>query len=312
MYDLLIIGGGPGGVAAGIYAARKKISSVLITEGFGGQSLISDDIQNWIGSPHLSGLDLANMLEEHLRAQEGIEIMLGDRAEKIEPLPAGEFRVSTRDGKTIESRYILLASGSHRKRLGVPGEKEFEGKGVAFCATCDAPLFRDKAVAVVGGGNAGLESVVDLMSYASKVYLLVRSEGPKGDAVTLEKIKADPKVEIIPLALTSEIKGDETGVIGLVYKHAKTGEEKTIALQGVFIEIGSLPNSEFVKELVSLNERGEVVVDHKTQQTSNPGIWAVGDVTDLPYRQNNISAGDGVKAILNIYERMVKEKAPES
>ncbi|MEK7608668.1 MAG: FAD-dependent oxidoreductase [Patescibacteria group bacterium] len=308
MYDLLIIGGGPGGVAAGIYAARKKIVSALITEGFGGQSLTSDDIQNWIGSSHVSGLELANMLEEHLRAQEGIEIIFGDRAEKIEPLPLGGFLIGTRDGKSIEAKYILLASGSHRKRLGVPGEKEFEGKGVAFCATCDAPLFKDKAVAVVGGGNSGLESVIDLMSYASKVYLLVRSEAPKGDPVTLEKLNADPKVEVLPLALTTEIKGGESGVTGLLYKNAKTGEEKEIAVQGVFVEVGSLPNSEFVKNIISLNERGEVLVDHKTQQTSNSSIWAVGDVTDLPYRQNNISAGDGVKAILNIYERMTKEK----
>lgn len=308
MYDLLIIGGGPGGVAAGVYAARKKISTVLVAESFGGQSLISDDIQNWIGTTHLSGLDLANMLEAHLRAQKGIEIIAEDRVEKVDRREGGGFRATTRAGKVIEARHILLASGSHRKRLGVPGENEFEGKGVAFCATCDAPLFANKDVAVVGGGNAGLEAVVDLMSYASKIYVLVRSEAPKGDAVTLEKINADPKVTILPLALTSEIIGENGLVSGLKYKDAKTGEEKRIAVQGVFVEIGSLPNSEFVKDLVKLNERGEIAVEHHTQRTSDPDIWAIGDVTDLPYRQNNISAGDGVKAILNIYEKLVKER----
>ena len=299
MYELLIVGGGPGGVAAGVYAARKKIKTILVTDSFGGQSLTSDDIQNWVGMKSVSGFDLAKMLEEHLRAQEDIEIADGDVVEKIERIPEG-FRATTKGGRTIEAKYVLLASGSRRKRLGVPGEAALEGRGVVFCSTCDAPLFRDKAVAVVGGGNAGLEAVVDLFPYASKIYLVVRSE-MKGDPITQEKVKTNPKTEIITNALPQEIVGD-TAVTGLRYKDSLSEEIKEISVQGVFVEIGSVPNSDFVKDLVQLNARGEVVVDHKTQKSSDPGIWAIGDVSDVLYKQNNISAGDAVKAVLNIYD----------
>src|SRR3989338_3251897 len=196
MYDLIIIGGGPAGVAAGIYAARKKIKTLLITESFGGQSLVSAEVRNWIGAKAVSGFDLGQMLEEHLRDQEDIEIVSDDLATIVEKLEKG-FRVTTRDGKKFETHYILIASGSRRRKIGVPGEKEFDGKGVVYCSTCDAPIFKNKTVAVVGGGNAGLEAVIDLFPYAKHVYILERNSALRGDAVTQEKIKASGKVNVI-------------------------------------------------------------------------------------------------------------------
>lgn len=304
MYDLIVIGGGPGGVAAGIYGARKKIKTLLITDSFGGQSLVSNDIQNWIGVKSVSGYELAKMLEGHLRAQEGIEIIDNDLVVGVEKVSAG-FRIKTRNGKTFETKYILIASGSRRRKLGITGEEQFEGKGVVYCSTCDAPLFKDKRVAVIGGGNAGLEAVLDLLPYASKIYLLEFLDKLKGDPLTQEKIGANPKVEIMTQASVQEILGSEF-VSALRYKDLKNDEVKEIKLDGVFVEIGSVPNSDFVKDLVELNKAGEIVVEHKTQAASCPGVWAVGDVTDVLYKQNNISVGDAVKAVLNIYEQINK------
>jgi alkyl hydroperoxide reductase subunit F len=305
MYDLIIIGGGPGGVAAGIYAARKKIKTALITDTFGGQSLVSNGIENWIGTKLISGFDLAKSLEDHLRAQVGIEIMEGDLVSAIAKRDDGTFLVTTKNGSTLETKYILLTSGSRRKRLGVLGEDQFDGKGVVFCTTCDAPLFGGKTVAVVGGGNSALEGVEDLLQYASKIYLFVRSEVLRGDPVTQEKVKSHPSVQIIWNSVIEEIKG-ETFVNGVKYKDVKSGESKELPLDGVFVEIGLVPNSDFVKDLVKLDDFGRVVVDHKTQQTSCPGIWAAGDVSDVLYDQNNISVGDSIKAVLNVYDKIKK------
>lgn len=304
MYDLIIVGGGPGGVAAGVYAARKKIKAVLVAESFGGQSLASADIQNWIGTKSVSGLELAQMLEEHLRDQKDIEIISPDLAEKADKLNGG-FRLFTKKGKVLETKTVFVAAGSRRRKLDVPGEKEFDGKGVSYCSTCDAPLFKGKITAVIGGGNAGLEAVVDLLAYSPKVYLLEFGDQLKGDAVTQEKIKSDPRVEIILRAKTSEILGDRF-VTGLKYEDLIGNQVKELKIEGVFVSIGSMPNSEFVKNLVDTNKYGEIIVDHKTQQTSQPGIWAAGDVSDVLYKQNNISAGDAVKAVLNIYDYLKK------
>ncbi|MDO8504922.1 MAG: FAD-dependent oxidoreductase [Candidatus Liptonbacteria bacterium] len=336
MYDLIIVGGGPAGVAAGVYAARKKIKALLVAESFGGQSLVSADIQNWIGTKSISGFDLGRALEEHLKAQEGIEILEGERVAKIMKAENG-LKLETNNGKTLEAKYVLLASGSRRRRLNVPGEDKYDGKGVVFCSTCDAPIFKGKTVAVVGGGNAGLEAVVDLFPYAAKIYLIVRSDAPKGDPVTLEKVLAhrnvdstpsassgqasspqvdsahstssgqagSPRVEIITNADTTEIFGEQF-VAGMKYKDRPSGEMKELKVEGVFVEIGAVPNSEIAKGLADINERGEIIVDHKTQRSSNPDVWAVGDVSDVLYKQNNISAGDAIKAVLNIYERLMK------
>ncbi len=329
MYDLIIIGGGPAGVAAGVYAARKKIKTLLIADNFGGQSLVSADVQNWIGTKSISGFDLAKNLEEHLRAQEGIEIIENDLVTGVD-LPVRDtqtgktaqgFNVKTQNGKTFETKYILITSGSKRKKLGVPGEKEFEGKGVVYCTTCDAPLFGGKTVAVVGGGNSALEGVEDLIPYASKIYLLVRTETLRGDPVTQEKVKNHPQVEILWNTVIEEIKGKDF-VSGVRIKNvssggsasggktglpAQAGETRELPLDGVFVEIGIMPNSDFVKDIVQLNALGEIVVDHKTQASSVPGIWAAGDASDVFYKQNNISAGDAVKAVLNIYDKLKKQ-----
>lgn len=305
MYDLIVIGGGPAGVAAGVYAARKKMKTALVTDSFGGQSLVSADIQNWIGDVSLTGLELAQKLERHLKAQEDIDVTDGDLVVRIEKSEGG-FRVATKQGKPLETKMVLMTLGSRRRRLGIPGEDKFEGKGVVFCSTCDAPIFKNKATAVVGGGNAGLEAVRDLLPYASKIYLMVRSDALKGDPITQDTVQQSPKVEIIYNAETQEILGDGF-VTGLKYKDKASDELKELKLDGVFVEIGSVPNSELVKNLVKLNEWGEIAVDHKTQRTSLPGIWAAGDVTDVLYKQNNVSVGDAVKAVLNIYDYLHKE-----
>jgi len=310
MYDLLIVGGGPGGVAAGIYAARKKIRMALITDDFGGQSKVSADVQNWIGTKSASGLELAKMWEEHLRAQEDIEIIHPDLAESVKKSKGG-FTVVTKGGKKLEAKTVLVTTGSSRKKLKVPGEKELDGKGVVYCSTCDAPLFKNKIVAVVGGGNAGLEAVLDSLPYASKIYLLEFSDKLKGDAVTQEKIKKEEKVEIIKMAKTTEILGDKF-VSGLRYEDRNSGKIEELKLEGVFVEIGAVPNVAFVKDLVKTDDFGQIVVDHKTQAASQEGIWAAGDATDVLYKQNNISAGDAIKAVLNIYDYLNKKQAGES
>ncbi|MBI2013531.1 MAG: FAD-dependent oxidoreductase [Candidatus Colwellbacteria bacterium] len=305
MYDLIIIGAGPGGVAAGIYAARKKIKVALIAESFGGQSLVSADVQNWIGTKSVSGYDFGKMLEEHLKAyKDDIEIIEGERVNGVEKLDSG-FKVKTNAGKALETKAVLVLSGSRRRKLGVPGEKELDGRGLAYCSICDAPLFGGKDVAVIGGGNAGLEAVLDLDPYAKKIYLLEYSDSLKGDPVTQEKIKKNSKVEVWTNIKTTEIFGDKF-VEGIKYEDLKTGDKKELKLGGVFVEIGAIPNTEFVKDLVATNKYGEIVVDHKTQRASVEGIWAAGDASDVLYKQNNISAGDAIKAVLNIYDYLSK------
>lgn len=317
MYDLIIIGGGPAAVGAGVYAARKKIKTLVITESFGGQSITSDRIGNWIGEKAISGFELAKKLEEHLRTQETVEIKMPERVTAVREIPCGDgppspagfggaskrpcdFEVETNTGNRYQAKTVIVTSGSRRRRLGVPGESKFEGKGVVFCSTCDAPIFADKRVAVVGGGNAGLEAVVDLFPYAKEIYLLHRGSELKGDPVTQEEVRANLKVTVIFNAEAQEVLGTEF-VSGLRYKDAKTDEVKDLAVDGVFVEIGAVPNSELVKDLVELNQFGEVVIDHRTSATSKPGVFAAGDVTDELYKQNNISVGDGVTAALSAY-----------
>lgn len=311
MYDVIIIGGGPAAVGAAVYAARKKLKTLVITWDFGGQSAVSASIENWIGDISLSGFDLAQKLEKHLKAQKEIEIVSPDKATKVSEISGGGFQVETESGKAFDTKTVILASGSRRKRLGIPGEAKFEGKGVVFCSTCDAPLFPDKTVAVVGGGNAGLEAVVDLFPYAKKIYLIVRSNALKGDQITQDEVRRNPKVEILYNAESQEVLGDDF-VTGLKYKDAVSGESKTINVEGVFVEIGAVPNSELVRGVVEINPAGEVLIDHKTGATSKLGIWAAGDVTDEVYKQNNISVGDAVKAALSAYNYLLglQRKSP--
>ena len=298
MYELIIIGGGPAGVAAGVYAARKKIKLALVLESFGGQSTVSADIRNWIGTTSVPGYDWAKMLEEQVKAQEDIEIIEGERVNAVTKSDDG-YLIKTEGGKEFETSTVLVAAGSRRKKLGIPGEAEFDGKGVVYCSTCDAPLFGGKTVAVIGGGNAGLEAVIDLFPYAEKIYLLEYAGKLKGDPTTEDKVRGNEKVEVILNAKATEIIG-EGFVTGLKYEDTNTGEAKELVLKGVFVEIGAIPNTDFVKGLVELNDFGEIIVDHKTQRASIDGIWAAGDASDVLYKQNNISAGDAVKAVLNI------------
>lgn len=303
MYETIIIGGGPAGVTAGIYAARKKIKSLLIAESIGGQSIVSDKIENWIGEIEISGVDLATKMRKHLEAQQGIELKLGDKVKQVIEHEDG-FLVKTEKGDKYTAKTLIVCSGGRRRKLDVPGAEKFDGRGLAYCSTCDAPLFKDKDVAVVGGGNAGLEAVIDLFPYAGKIYLLNRSDKPTGDPETLEEVRKNDKVQIINNAQTKEILGDKF-VTGLKYKDSVSGEEKEIAIGGVFVEIGSVPNSEFVKSLVETNGYGEIILNCKTATTSNPKIFAAGDVTDDIYKQNNIAAGDGVRAALSAYNYLL-------
>lgn len=315
IYDIIIVGAGPAGVAAAVYSARKRLKTLLIAESIGGQSIVSDDIQNWIGEPHVSGFDLAQKLEAHVRSYPDIvEIKSPEKVLKITPIACSEpsracdFKVDTDKQDKYSGKALILTAGARRRKLGVPGEEQFSGKGVAYCSTCDAPLFPDKKVAVVGGGNAGLEAVQDLIPYASEIYLLNNSDQVKGDPATLEEIKKSDKFkELILNAEVLEITGDKF-VSSLKYRDKQTKEEKTMTLDGVFVEIGSVPNSEIVKGLVELDQWGQVVIDSRHASTSHPGIFAAGDITNDPYKQNNISAGDAVKAALAAYNYLLQRQ----
>jgi len=315
VYDLIIIGGGPAGVAAGVYAGRKKIKSLVITKEWGGQSKVSPEIQNWIGEKAISGFELAKRLEAHIKeyADEVVEFDEGSLVTEVKQIREATekelplFEIKTDKEKTYKTHSIIVASGARRRKLQVPGAEKFEGRGVVYCATCDAPLFKDKEVAVIGGGNAGLEAAKQLLSYSSKIYILEFGEEFKGDPITQEALFKNKKIVPITSAETLEIQGDKF-VEKLIYRDRKTGEKKEIEVQGIFVEIGSLPNTEFVKGIVQTNERGEIIVDHKTCRTSTEGIWAAGDVIDGLYKQNNISVGDGVKALEDMYIWLQKKK----
>ena len=308
MYDVVIIGGGPGGVAAGVYAARKQLKTLFLTENFNSQSVVSASIENWIGTETIAGWEFGQALEKHLRAQEGIEIKTDSKVVRVTPEAEGGYTIKTESGEEYASKTIIIASGGRHRHLGIPGEEKLNGKGVAYCSTCDAPFFRGKKVAVVGGGNAGLEAVEDLLPYADEIVLIVRSGEVKGDQVTQDKVLNSPKVSVLYHTTPQEIVGENT-VSGIRIKNTETGEVQTIDLNGVFVEIGMVPNTEFVKDLLDLNERGEIILDHRTRAASQPGIFAAGDATDAPYKQNNISAGDGVAAALSAYDYLRKQKS---
>jgi len=307
MNDLLIIGGGPAGVAAGVYAARKKIKTVLVTYDFGGQSVVSPDVQNFIGITSLSGTDITKRFKEHLRAYAGdvLEIIEGEKIISLKPTEGG-YEAQSDKGNKYQAKAVMVGSGSSRRKLKVEGAERLDNKGISYCASCDAPLFNDMKVAVIGGGNAGFESAQQLLEYASQVTLLERGNEFKADPITVENVSKSDKFKALKNVEVAEIKGDKL-VSGLVYKDEK-GEEHELELGGVFVEIGSIPNSGFLKDLVDLNDYGEVVIDHKYARTSKEGIWAAGDVSDVPYKQNNISMGDGVKALEDIYLWLNKNK----
>jgi len=301
MYDLIIIGGGPAGVAAGVYAARKRLKTLLITKDWGGQSIVSTEIQNWIGTVALPGPKLASDLREHLEAYAGdiVTVAAGKNATSLIKLEDGTFAVTLEGDLVHTSRAVLIASGSGRRRLDVPGADQFEHKGVTYCASCDGPIFAGQDVVVIGGGNAGFESAAQLLAYAKSVTLLHRSSAFKADAITIEKVLAHPNMRAYTNAVPTGVLGEKF-VSGLSYTTAD-GSTHTLPVTGVFVEIGMIPNTDFAKEVVELDEYNRVKIDPWTQATSTPGIWAAGDCTNVKYHQNNISAGDGVKALEDIY-----------
>ena len=302
MNDLIIIGGGPAGVAAGVYAARKRLKTVLIAEEIGGQSTVSDGIENWIGTVRIHGEDLKKQFREHLDAYKAdvLTVSEGDRVEALSAVDGG-FRVVTAGGAEHAARAVLLASGATRKKLLVPGADAFENKGVTYCASCDGPLFSGMDVAVVGGGNAGLETAAQLLAYAKSVTIIHRRETFKGEAITAEKICAHPNLRTLMNTEPVEVLGDKF-VSGLCVKDRATGAEEELAVSGVFVEIGVDPSTGYAKDTVTLDASGHVVTDPRTQRTSVEGIWAAGDCTDELYHQNNIAAGDAVKALEDIYQ----------
>lgn len=294
-------------MAAGVYAARKKMKSLFIAQQIGGQSIVSAGIENWIGTISLSGFELAQQLEKHLRAQDGIDINLGEKVEKVEEAEQG-FRVKTDKGEYL-TKTVIVCSGGRDRRLGVPGEDKFAGRGVAYCSTCDAPFFKNRKVVVVGGGNAGLEAVIDLDPYAKEIVLIESSAEIPGDPATLSEVKKIEKASVITNARIKEVVGDQS-VEGVVYNDVETGEEKQIDARGVFVEIGVVPNSEIVKDLVQLNEREEIVIVNPcTGETSRAGIFTAGDVSDEQFKQNNIAAGDAIKATLSAYKYLLRNRS---
>lgn len=301
MLDLLIIGGGPAGTAAGVYAARKKLKTVLITSEFGGQSTVSLDIQNWIGTPHISGPDMAKAFESHLReyAEDVLEIVTKKRIVSVEK-KVDRIVASAKDGTTWEARALLIATGADRRKLTVPGAEKYEHKGVTYCASCDGPLFSGRDVVVIGGGNAGFETAAQLLAYTKSVTLLEYNDSFKAEPITIEKVLANENMSAVTQAELLEITG-EAMVTSVRYRNRATDEEVNLPTGGVFVEIGLLPNTDLVSEVVELDPINRIVVNPKNQRTSVTGIWAAGDCTDELYHQNNIACGDGVKALEDIY-----------
>lgn len=298
MYELLIIGSGPAGVAAAVYAARKRLKTVLIAEEVGGQSTVSEGIENWIGTPKIAGAELAKAFTAHLDAVKGdvVTITNGERVASLKKGGEG-FTATTKSGKEFSAKAVLIASGASRRKLTIPGADTFENKGLTYCASCDGPLFGGADVVVVGGGNAGLETALQLLAYCKSVTLLSRGE-LRADAVTIEKAKAHPNFKVITNAMPTEIKGSPF-VTSVLYE--SNGQKGELAVTGVFVEIGVLPNTDFAADLIELDSFKRIKTDPKNQHTSVDGIWAAGDCTDELYHQNNIAAGDGVKALEDIY-----------
>lgn len=301
LYDVIIIGGGPAGVTAGVYAARKKMNALLLTGTIGGSSAVSATIENWIGEPSVRGTEFAGKLEAHLRAQEGIDIRTDESVEAVKKSDDGTFLVMTGKGESFATRSVIVASGVRHRPLGVPGEEAFRGRGVAYCSTCDAPLFRNKRVVVVGGGNSAFEAVEDLLPYAAEVTVLTIDPEFTADPVLRERVLGTGTVKAVRGAKSEEIVG-ERRVTGLRCEDLATGGKFECACDGVFVEIGMMPNSEIVRDLVERTRGGEIVIDPRTAETSCPGVFAAGDVTDQPYRQNNIAAGQGAVAALAAYD----------
>ncbi len=308
-FDVLIVGGGPAGAAAAVYAARKGIRTGIVAERFGGQTLDTLGIENFISVQHTEGPQFAAALEAHVRDYE-VDIMNGQRVAALGPAsrPGGEITVTLANGAALKSRSVVLATGARWKNVNVPGEAEYRTKGVAYCPHCDGPLFKGKAVAVIGGGNSGVEAAIDLAGVVGHVTLFEFMDQLKADAVLVNKLKSLPNVTIHTSAQTLEITGDGQKVNGLRYKDRQSGTERSVELAGVFVQIGLVPNTDFLKGTVELSRHGEIIVDAKCQ-TSLPGVFAAGDVTTVPYKQIVVAAGEGSKAALSAFEHLIRTPA---
>jgi len=297
LYDLIIIGAGPAGLSAGLYAGRKKIKALILTKQIGGQSL-SYTIENYPGLMEISGLELVEKTKKQVEKY-NVEIKESAEISNIDK-KNGNFSVKTEKGNSFETKAIIIASGKIPRKINVPGAREFEGKGVSFCTICDAPIFSGKNIAVVGGGNSALMSAMDLIPYAEKIYVLQHRERFIGDEILQEKLKKSGKVEFITNAEILEIKGNKF-VEKIIYEDLVSKEKKELAVGGVFVNIGYIPNTAFVKNFLKLNEKEEIIIDPWTAETSIKGIFAAGDATNISFKQYIIAAGEGAKAALSAY-----------
>ncbi len=309
-YDVLIVGGGPAGAAAAVYAARKGIRTGVVAERFGGQVNDTLAIENYISVLETDGPKFAAALEAHTRAYD-VDIMNLQRADKLIPAaqPGGLIEVQLANGGVLKSRSVIISTGARWRNVNVPGEAEYRNKGVAYCPHCDGPLFKGKRVAVIGGGNSGVEAAIDLAGVVAHVTLIEFAEQLKADAVLVNKLKSLPNVEIHTNAQTTEITGAEGKVNGLSYKDRATGADHHVALEGVFVQIGLVPNTEWLKGTLELSRFGEIMVDAKGA-TNVPGVFAAGDCTTVPYKQIVIAAGDGAKAALGAFDHLIRSSVP--
>lgn len=305
-FDVLIVGGGPAGAAAAVYAARKGIRVGVAAERFGGQVNDTMAIENYISVLETDGPKFAAALEAQVRHY-GVDIMNLQRAAKIIPAPAsgGLAQVQMENGGTLSAKTVILSTGARWRNVNVPGEQEYKNKGVAYCPHCDGPLFKGKRTAVIGGGNSGIEAAIDLAGIVEHVTVIEFAEQLKADAVLVEKLRSLPNVTVHTNAQTTEITGDGSVVNGISYKDRATGAQHHIELEGVFVQIGLVPNTEFLKGTVDLTKFGEIVVDAKGH-TNVPGVFAAGDCTTVPYKQIVIAAGEGAKAALSAFDHLIR------
>jgi len=305
-YDVLIVGGGPAGAAAAVYAARKGIRTGIAAERFGGQTNDTLGIENYISVLETDGPKFSAALEAHARAYD-VDIMNLQRAEAIVPAaqPGGLIEVKLANGGVLKGKTVILSTGARWRNVNVPGEQEYKNKGVAYCPHCDGPLFKGKRTAVIGGGNSGVEAAIDLAGVVAHVTVVEFADQLKADAVLVNKLKSLPNVTIHTNAQTTEITGADGKVNGLKYKDRVSGEEHLIALEGVFVQIGLVPNTEFLRGTVELSRFGEVIVDAKGH-TNVPGVFAAGDCTTVPYKQIVIAAGEGAKAALSAFDHLIR------
>jgi alkyl hydroperoxide reductase subunit F len=309
-FDVLIVGGGPAGAAAAIYAARKGIRTGIVAERFGGQVMDTMAIENFISVKETEGPKLVMALEEHVKQYE-VDVMNLQRAAKL--VPGSEdgsvlAEVQLENGAALKAKTVIIATGARWREMNVPGEQQFRGKGVAYCPHCDGPLFKGKRVAVIGGGNSGVEAAIDLAGIVGHVTLLEFADDLRADAVLQRKLYSLPNVKVIKSAQTTEVTGTDK-VNGLVYKDRKTDETHRIELEGIFVQIGLLPNTDFLKGTLELTRFGEVMIDAKAQ-TSVPGVFAAGDCTTVPYKQIVIAMGEGSKAALSAFDHLIRSSAP--